>query len=195
MISNPWLRGTLVAGLIAGAISLSLPLQSIPNRLDNIDLSQEAICTEVWGTQDYRPIYSEAPFWRGSEAPEEPGVLSPCPTAYDAAPMTDLRVSEITRNGTDWHFQVSANSETSISISQFFFPGWIASENGNQLVIEPNRESGTIQLNIPKDTSNVTLNLIETNLRSTANSLTLLTIAGLLGAVGFLGYKEIHSRR
>jgi hypothetical protein len=194
MISNPWLRGTLVAGLIIGAIGLSRPLQSIPNRLEAIDLSQEAVCTEVWGTQDYRPVFSRAPFWRGLEAPEEPGVLSPCPVEYKIDPMSDLRISAFARRGTHWRFQVDAETEASISFSQFFYPGWIASEDGNQLSIEPDPESGLIRMIVPEGSTDVILELSETIVRAVANLITTITFSGFLVMIGIIAYKALQRR-
>lgn len=74
-------RWGLAIGLGIFAIQDHQPLIRIPHTVSMAGVRSLAACDDVWDTQDYRPVWSDAAFWHGPDAPPASAgslVLSPC---------------------------------------------------------------------------------------------------------------------
>lgn len=73
-------------------------------------------------------------------------------------------------------FHVNASSASIIRVSTFYYPGWTAFMNGNEISIEIEDESGAMLLSIPQGKSTVLLEFKDTPLRKFASWTSILSI-------------------
>ena len=169
----------IAVGGAAVAIWQGSPLAHMEYRTLVRSYSDSDICREVWGTQDYRPRWSEAAIWRSSNKPDAQGnalVLDPCPEGLRVSDSVDSATVQYTANGTTWEIELSADSETAVMVPQFYYPGWRATIDGKPAQLEVAQPSGLIQLTLPRGNHSAVIWLEESPVRRLAN---LITLAGL----------------
>lgn len=92
-----WTRWAVTAGIGILALHLYSPLARIQHRTEVQSLAPSEICSEVWGTQDYRPTWSLAAFWESVQPPQIDivgPILPPCPVSPVFAPDDQVEVLE-----------------------------------------------------------------------------------------------------
>jgi hypothetical protein len=162
------------------AIGLYSPLAHLSSTKPIESLSSYPVCQEVWGTQDYRPIWSQAPFWRSTTPPEATGsapVLEPCP-AEEVRTLSgsDVRLNALDRSGSHWEFEYSAAGQATLAVPQFYYPGWSARIDGKPSQVTYDTPSGMLSIPVPGGNHKVELDFRETPVRRLANALSIMGV-------------------
>lgn len=127
-----------------------------------------------------------------SSAPADPTDLP------DEVPQAELASSE---NGEvvveEWKpehrvFRVSLKQDDQLLVRTFNFPGWTAAVDGVQVPIRSSEDLGSIEIDLPAGTHQITLDFLDTKPRHTFRivSLSALVIVLGLGAVSFVHHKK-----
>jgi hypothetical protein len=74
-----------------------------------------------------------------------------------------------------WSGRVRADSESTIEISTFFFPGWEARIDGRRIPLEPAQGSGLIRLAVPAGEKRLELEFGRTPVRAAGDALSVLS--------------------
>ncbi len=177
-------KWAVVAGLAFGVVFLHHRLIQIPERTSLQSLDTAAVRAEVWGTQDYRPRWSGAAFWRALTPPgpaDDPSVLLPALDARLFAVQGPVSASEVRREGSQWTITCTATGEGSLMIPQFYYPGWRAWLDGGPVPVKPAANHGLVQVDVPPGNHQVRLAYMETPVHRLGDALTLvgLTLAGI----------------
>jgi hypothetical protein len=85
-------------------------------------------------------------------------------------------IKNLSRSSTNHVYQISANSDLQLRENTLFFPGWTATSNGKNHILEPDK-NGIIRVSIPKG------NYI---LKFTYNDLPLFTVSKILSIFSFI---------
>lgn len=90
---------------------------------------------------------------------------------------TTIEIKNVQENNTrDYVFTIT-NSEGTLVLNKYFFPGWTATDQNNrQLIITPQNTYGRMQIEIPADTTEIRVNFQDTLVRKISNYLSLLSI-------------------
>ena len=196
----PWFASRKsVAWGIAGAgavlaIAFHGRLANIADRSFIEAIDSARVCQEVWGTQDYRPIWSQTLFWTGSAPPvsaEANNVLEPCPAGVTAQADVGLAINELVRSGREWKIEYSAEEEASIIVPMFYYPGWGATVDGLPATVAYSSPNGLLVAHAPRGTHRLALSFHETWVRRLANSLSL---GGVAVATGILTSPRLRRR-
>jgi hypothetical protein len=134
------------------AIQVHEVLIELPNRMDAEQLNQSQQCADVWGTQDYRPRWSEAASWWSTVAPvPEDGspVLEPCPSDLVDGHSSSIRLVSEHRGQSQWMLSVAAEAPGIVTLSQFYYPSWNVQMDGEPIESSPSPKTGLLQLAVP----------------------------------------------
>lgn len=77
-------------------------------------------------------------------------------------------------------FRVDATLPSVIRVSTFYYPGWTALINGNEIPIAIEKDSGAMLLNIPSGENEVLLEFRDTSLRRTAKWISIISLFAAL---------------
>lgn len=105
-----------------------------------------------------------------------------------------LTLSELKRTSHIWEFQVSNPNLTQslVTVPVFEFPIWEVKLNDQKVSYMVNKETGLIELNIPQGSYTVTGKLVNTGLRTLANTISLTTFL-LLVVLVLIRYTNLYS--
>lgn len=145
----PWLMAIVIPLL---ALQVHHPLVRIPKRISPSALAELSTCQDVWGTQDYRPVWSEAAFWISTKAPSakpKTPLLPPCPGMVTIKPSGVGDTTAVRQSGLTWTFDLALAEPAVIRLSQFYYPTWRASVDGQAAQISPEPQTGLIQVGVP----------------------------------------------
>jgi hypothetical protein len=176
---------TLALALPATAIIVHHTLIQIPDRVSREKVDTLSACEEVWGTQDYRPIWSQAAFWRNTNPPEaspETPVLPPCDSQIAQSHGSDLQILHAAHSGTVWIVDYTAQRQAIVRLPVFYYPSWAASVDGNTVTVQPEKRTGLLELSVPAGTHQIRAALGRTGAQTAG------FILSLLGNVGILGW-------
>lgn len=99
--------------------------------------------------------------------------------------------TETIEANTETHrFRLDLPVEATLTLNLHYFPGWVASLNGQPLALSPQPETGFISLTIPAGQHQLALNFETTPLRWWAN---LISILGWLGLIGIIIANRVRS--
>lgn len=96
------------------------------------------------------------------------------------------KISNIVKESNLISFHVTANEAGKGTLSQLYFPGWIAEIDGNETTILVEKDSGLMSIYVPKGEHNVTFKWRETPLRTFADVTSIMS----LGIVSILALKR-----
>lgn len=146
-------------------ITLGVPFITLnPNREPNLNLLNHPVLTttDVWG--EFRPkntpldikenysVYANLPMIAVSPAPQQPPVCTQTSITVNCA--------------------VSTDAPSTITVRQFFFPGWTASADGKPVPVRLGRY-GLIELSVPNATDTVSVRYKGTPVANTAKFISL----------------------
>lgn len=182
---NRTITAPAAAIVVLLTIVLYSPLAEIDDRIRKAPVSRSAICQEVWGTQDYRPAWSEAAFWRGTEPPAEAAavVLPACPEGPSISSGQFSAGGATTLMGHDLELDLHYNSERSatITVPQFYYPGWAAEIDGVEVEAQAEARTGLLQINAPAGRHQLSIRYRGTSAQRLG---TVLFVVGLILLVG-----------
>ncbi|HLD11831.1 MAG TPA: 6-pyruvoyl-tetrahydropterin synthase-related protein, partial [Patescibacteria group bacterium] len=139
---------------------------------------------QEWDRQIKRSIFDFLP--KSAEAP--PAELATVPYEILDGEMT---VNDFSKNSRAISFTTEGTG--TVRVSQYYYPGWIASLDGNKEAITYNNPLGLMTLAIPEGTHRVHFSFEETTDRSISDALTLVGIMAVIFILG--GRKVFHARR
>lgn len=151
-IRSRWVQWGLAMALPALALQLHEPLIDIPQRIDAGELEQIRICPEVWGTQDYRPRWSTAAFWRSTKPPdpvEGVPVLAPCAGRITMLPAEAGTLLATSIDGSTLTARYQAADPVQLEFPQFYYPSWIVRVDGEPADAHPAPETGLLRAPVP----------------------------------------------
>jgi hypothetical protein len=151
-INSKWWQWGLAIAFPVLALQLHEPLIDIPQRIDAEDLGRIQICQEVWGTQDYRPRWSAAAFWRSTKSPEaldDVPVLAPCRGSIRILPPDTGRLLGSSIDGTRLSAQYESTAPAQMELPQFYYPSWVVRVDGEPAAASPAPQTGLLRVNIP----------------------------------------------
>ena len=176
-------RWLLAIGVPLFALGIHLPLVAIPKTIDAQSLAALSTCQEVWGTQDYRPVWSNEAFWQSPTPPEaspQAPVLPPCaqqislefwrrpdPSSYSVRGRMDRRLHSATARV--------------IRLPVFYYPTWKAEIDGDPTLVTPQALTGLIEIAVPPGTHEIHTSLGRTFSQKLGIVLSLVGLAGVLG--------------
>jgi hypothetical protein len=115
---------------------------------------------------EYAPMGSEAPPYRGESVRTVAGSAQ----------------GGLHRHSPEyWSGQMDAAAESTIEISCFFFPGWLARIDGAAIPIEPSPGTGLIRITVPKGRHRIELLFTHTLVRRAAESISTVSALVLVG--------------
>lgn len=85
-------------------------------------------------------------------------------------------ISELDVRGNYYDFLVSAEEETELILSSFWYPGWSASVDGKEIPISINTGSGRICLSVPRGKHRILVKLIDTKLRMVSKLVSVISL-------------------
>jgi hypothetical protein len=178
MVRRPLLRSGLVMLIPLAAYLAAARFVSTPNAHSDIHIDPPTICQEVWLTQDYRPVYSHAAFWRGLRPPVSEGAIVPmrCPEHSPRVIAGTSRIVSYTRQGMDWLLQYQAAEASEVAIDQIYFPGWQAYVDGKDLPISPDPETGIVTVRVPPGEGSIRIAYHRTGARIAGEALSAFTL-------------------
>lgn len=174
----------ILAGLAIGLTSLPgvwfPPPSAASHRLseDQVGLGTvaERRLTERSAYDDYFPAWVEE---SATQVPRPPSANAA--EAYRAAndvPVPRVRVLE--RGYLSWRLETDASTASSIVFHTFYFPGWRATVDGDEVAVEPVSPLGLPLLAVPPGSHRITFELVRTPIRLAAE---LVSVLGLVGVV------------
>ena len=89
----------------------------------------------------------------------------------------DLTISRLD----DAHWEITAMTPTTLTVRQFYFPGWHASINGEPIPIMPDPQHGQITISLPAGTHMVDLRYTSTRAQQIGTAITGATLLIMLG--------------
>ena len=150
--SSKWRQWGLAIAFPVLALQLHEPLVDMPQRIDAQDIERIETCQEVWGTQDYRPRWSDATFWRSTKAPEpseEIPVLAPCVGTVRVLPEDSGRILASSSDGSTLTVRYQAIVPAQLEFPQYYYPSWIVRIDGESSETAPASGTGLLQVRIP----------------------------------------------
>ena len=85
-------------------------------------------------------------------------------------------ISELDVRGNCYDFFVSAEEETDLILSSFWYPGWRASVDGKEIPISIDAGSGRICLSVPRGKHRVLVQLLDTELRMVSKLVSVISL-------------------
>ena len=181
--SRSW-RWILAIAIPILALQLHEPLIRIEETISAEELERVRVCREVWGTQDYRPVWSSAAFWRSTDPPEEfddMPVLPPCPVEVGIIPPDAGAVLSSSFQGARIVLKYKAEGPVRLELPQFYYPSWIVRIGDTPLDAFPAPHTGLLLVEAPAGLHDVVAYVGST----TAQTIGLIvTITGILVALG-----------
>ncbi len=128
---------------------------------------------------DPRPYTSEA-FWQAAARPEgaltKPEPLTLAGQVESAQLLSCGPISEL------WSVDVTS-AEALLGFQTYYYPGWQARLDGQQVAVEPVSGLGYIGLRLPQGRHQISLHLGRTRVRAIADALSLVTLIALLVSI------------
>jgi len=183
LITHRLLSTIAVICLTLASMVVYRELITTPNSFASMELERLRTCEEVWGTQDYRPRWSNVPFWRGPKHPEITGsepFLQPCEGRVTISDEERVVILNEHHGGTLWEIEYHSKGMTGLSIPQFYYPGWEASVGGEHIEIVPTADEGLIGVTLPEGNHILRVEFKETKIRKVSNVLSLLACVSLI---------------
>ncbi len=169
------------------AIQIHQPLVRIPDRADQAAIDQLSACQDVWGTQDYRPQWSEAAFWASTKSPQ-PSPKAPVLPACDGRPVFDPpngnHLRDYRASGTDFVIEYASNEGASLEVPIFYYPAWRVEIDGRPADVTAEPITGLIEVKVPPGDHSVQGHLGRTPAQTIGGILTVLGILLILGWFG-----------
>jgi hypothetical protein len=137
--------------MVSFAFVIHRSLISLPQEISYEEINSLKICEEVWLTQDYRPTWSDAPFWHGPKPPtpnDEQSFLGPCAGKVKVEGDQEVVLTNVSNEGVIWNITFESKGKGKLIIPQYFYPGWRASLDGNPISVFPNTEDGLLQISL-----------------------------------------------
>ena len=101
-------------------------------------------------------------------------------------PAVGLTVQQQLISAQAINLSVTASTANTVTIDQFYFPGWLAWVDDTAVAVTPAPQSGLIQVNVPAGQHDVVLRFVaNTPLRRAGAWLSLLTLIGIVGEMAF----------
>ena len=154
-------------------------LLEIRKTISSSELNQLQLCEDVWGTQDYRPRWTNVPFWCGPKPPEVADAvpfLQPCEGALSFTDPKKVSIIDMEHSGTFWKLEYLSTVDSGLSIPQFFYPEWDAFIDGLPMEVNPTVGEGLVSLTLPEGNHTVRIEYQETTTRKIGNALSLVAI-------------------
>jgi hypothetical protein len=183
LVDRRLLSTIAVICLTLASIVVYRELINIPNSISSAELDRLRTCEEVWGTQDYRPRWSEVPFWRGSKPPDLTGsesFLQPCEGRVTLSDEERVVILNQQHTGGFWQLEYKSSGLAEMSIPQFYYPGWEASIDGEHVEVKPTLGEGLIGVSLTEGNNTLRLEYGETKVRMVSNVLSLLACVVLI---------------
>jgi hypothetical protein len=161
------------------AIQIHQPLIALPKLIDARSLSKLQLCGDIWGTQDYRPAWSDTAFWRSTKPPEataERPVLLPCAGVPVFESDAVHRLVHFAKEESGFRLEYSSSRSDTIQVPIFYFPTWKAEIDGSPVQVTPSPRTGLIRLKVPAGDHTITGSLGRTYAQSAGILVTLLGI-------------------
>jgi hypothetical protein len=180
--SSAW-RWALAIALPILAVQVHAPLIGVASAISAEELARLKTCEEVWGTQDYRPRWSSAAFWRGPDPPEQSlgsPVLSPCPTNPRVISPGGRVIRSAWWDGAWLRFTYESKEPALLEIPQFYYPSWAVRVDGKAVQPKAAPRTGLLQVKAPAGLHNVEARVQTTNAQGIGETLSVL---GLLAAL------------
>ena len=193
-ITSRWWQWGLAIAFPVLALQLHEPLINIPQRIDAEGLGRIRTCTEVWGTQDYRPRWSAAAFWRSTKPPEpidEIPVLAPCAGRIRSLPPDAGRLLATSIDRSRLTAQYQAADAGQLEFPQFYYPSWIVRVEGKPADTFPAPYTGLLQVQVPAGKHEVVAHVGTTVAQTTGLVLSGIGMAFLLAAAARILCEEI----
>jgi len=92
----------------------------------------------------------------------------------------DAGVNVISQETAKTVFEINAEEESRIALNTIYYPGWELKENGSKIDFSYDNPEGIIEFDIREGTHRITAEFKNTSLRSFANFLSILGIAGVI---------------
>ena len=165
------------------ALQIHHPLIRIPKRISPPALAELSICQDVWGTQDYRPIWSDAAFWISTKPPSpkpDSPLLAPCPGTVAIQPSGAGNLAGVRQSGLTWTVDLVLSEPAVIRLSQFYYPTWKASVDGQAAQVAPEPRTGLVQIAVPAGTHTLQVTLGRTFAQTWG---AIISIVGLIAAL------------
>lgn len=151
-IPSKWWRLGLAIAIPTLALQLHEPLIQIQKSITAEELEGIRVCQEVWGTQDYRPKWSSAAFWRSTKPPEsfeDTPVLPPCANQVTMVPSGAGNILAFTIRGSTVTLKYEANEPVQLELPQFYYPSWVVRIDGAPVDTFPAPYTGLLLVQAP----------------------------------------------
>ena len=116
---------------------------------------------------------------KGEYIPLTADVVPPY-TEHLFEPNEQIAIANQERTPKQFTAQLTADQPTTLIANTFYYPGWVATINGQPADLTPRDSDGLISLNLPSGTHDITITFTETPLRRTANAISLITLFVLI---------------
>jgi hypothetical protein len=176
-----WLLAVVVPVI---AIQVHQPLIALPRRIDSQSLARLQICSDIWGTQDYRPVWSGAAFWQSTKPPEATDnrpVLMPCQGRPTFAASDANKVTSFVEAGAGFKLDFSANIQDTLTVPIFYYPTWRVEIDGSPIALAPESRTGLIQIQVPAGEHTIVGALGRDFAQSVGNDLAILGVFMVFG--------------
>jgi hypothetical protein len=140
------------------ALQLHEPLIQIQKSITAEELEGIRVCQEVWGTQDYRPKWSSAAFWRSTKPPESfeaKPVLPPCANQATVVPSDAGNILAFKIQGSTVTLKYEADKPVQIELPQFYYPSWVVRIDGEPADTFPAPHTGLLLVEAPSGSHEV----------------------------------------
>lgn len=184
LLPRRWQLAGMGVGIVLVVLQITPVLRPYETRLnwDNIsalDEIEHELQDRTWGTVSYdefNPIWGERIFLDAPEYPER----------YIDEPF-HLRVFERDVAATNWRglqgenlsdntLLVTTDEARAVRFRQYYFPGWVATVNGEPATIYPDEQIGLITIDLPAGEHVVTLNYRGTPVQQFATALSAIAV-------------------
>lgn len=173
-------RWLLALAIPVIAIQIHKPLISLPHLIDSQSLSKVQLCGDIWGTQDYRPVWANTAFWRSAKPPEatdEKPVTLPCQGTPIFGSAESHSTSDFVVQSTGFSLKYSAGRPDTIRLPIFYYPTWRVEIDGSPIPVGPEPITGLIRLQVPAGEHIIMGNLGRTLAQTVGIILTLIGVA------------------
>lgn len=160
-----WARNkTLTASLVILASIVSTFPYTFPKSFENYPDGYYSTNEDTTTVRDeYMPLWvTEKPLQRAS-------------SRIESSP--EAKIENVKGKGTNYRAQITASSDTTVTVNTIYFPGWQVIANGSKTAIDYSNPSGLITFKLPKGLYNVKINYGKTRVHLLAE---LISLTGLL---------------